>query len=223
MTPSNRQAPVVAELGRPETPAETAARTAQSAADRRSHQTVTNLIYSLIAVLALVLVIVLMVPRSAPPLDDHVDYAKVAAQGQGTEPDALASPVLPSSWSANSAQLRSDNPNGIDSWYIGLITPSQKYLGFTQGFKANQTWLSDQTAQSSKTGSVTLDGVKWTIYDNRTTSRDVGNVKYAMSTTAGASTYLLVGTASIDEFHTVATALTPSLEKSREKGGASVT
>jgi hypothetical protein len=217
MTPSERQAPVVAELGRPETPAETAARQAESSRERRSHQTVNNLIYSLIAVLALVLVIVLMVPRSAPSDDSHVDYAKVAAQGQGTEPDALASPRLPSAWTANSAQLRTDNPNGIDSWYIGFIAPSQKFVGFTQAFKANDTWISDQTVQSSATGSVTLDGVKWTVYDNRTTSRDVGTVRYAMSTVAGDSTFLLVGTAPTSDFHTVAQALTPSITAAGDK------
>jgi hypothetical protein len=44
---------VVAELGRPETPAETAARKAESSRLHRQRQTVNNLVYSLIATLGI--------------------------------------------------------------------------------------------------------------------------------------------------------------------------
>ena len=87
--------PVVAELGRPETAQETAARKAESSRNHRQRQTVNNLVYSLLACLAIVAVVVLMVPRNAPTIQKNVNYVEVAKQGQGTEPDALATPELP--------------------------------------------------------------------------------------------------------------------------------
>jgi hypothetical protein len=210
--------PVVAELGRPETAAETAARKAENTRNHRARQTVNNLVYSLLATVALVVVIVLIVPRSAPVTQTNINYASVAAQGQGSEPDRLASPKLPSAWTSNSAELRTGSADGIDEWYIGLITPSQQYIGFTQGFRANDTWLAALLENSIGSGAVTIDGIRWTVYDNRTSSRDVGNVKYALATTAGQSTYVLLGTAKTAEFHTVAAALSDQIRAAASKG-----
>jgi hypothetical protein len=207
----SREPRIVAELGRPETPAETAARTAENSQNRRSRQTVNNLIYSLLATLGLVLVIVLIVPRATPTTHTNVDFAKIAAQGQGTEPDALASPKLPKGWTSNSAELRQKTASDVDEWYIGLITPSSQYIGFTQGFKANDTWVANEVANTSSDGTTTIDGVKWTIYNNRDSSAEVGSAKYALTTVAGDSTYVLLGTAKDAEFRTIAKALVPAI------------
>jgi hypothetical protein len=214
----NSKPPIVAELGRPETPQETAERKAEASRNHRARQTVNNLIYALIATLAIVAVIVLIVPRGTPTEQTNVDYAAVASQGQGTEPDRLAVPDLPKTWSANSAELKTGSADKIDAWYIGLITPSEQYIGFTQGFKANDTWLANLLENSAGTGAVTIDGVKWTVYDNRHTSRDVGNAEYALSTQAGASTFVLLGTAKTSEFDTVARSLAPQISAIESKG-----
>ncbi|HWU46718.1 MAG TPA: DUF4245 domain-containing protein [Humibacter sp.] len=218
MTAAKRPA-VVAELGRPETPEETAARKAESSRNHRSRQTVNNLVYSLLATLALVAIVVLAVPRPSGSPTAAVDYAKIASQGQGSEPDPLVAPVLPSGWTSNNAQLRTDTADGVDSWYIGLITPKKQYIGITQGFKANSTWLAAQLADSSSDGTGTVGGVTWTIYDNRDTPRDVGDVKYALTTTAGDSTFVVFGTASNPEFDTVAHALAADINADEQKDG----
>jgi hypothetical protein len=208
---------VVAELGRPETPEETAARKAETSRNHRSRQTVNNLVYSLLATLVLVAIIVLAVPRPSQGPPVNVDFAKIAAQGQGSEPDPLAAPRLPKGWASNNAQLRTATADRVDSWYIGLITPSQQYIGITQGFAANDTWLASQLSNSTADGVGTIDGVKWTIYDNRDSTRDVGDVKYALTTTAGASTFVVFGTASNAEFNTVAHALAPEIAHDKQK------
>src|SRR5690606_1488524 len=59
--------PIVAELGRAETPAETAARAAASRAQRRRNQTPLNLVLALAASFAVVLFLVLVVVRPDPP------------------------------------------------------------------------------------------------------------------------------------------------------------
>ncbi|MEO6825923.1 MAG: DUF4245 domain-containing protein [Microbacteriaceae bacterium] len=202
-----RQPAVVAELGRPETPEETAARKADDSRKHRSRQTVNNLVLSLLAILGVVLIIVMVVPRADAPVAPKVDYAQLAAAGQGSEPDPLVSPVLPNSWHANAAELRTGAADRIDSWYIGLITPKQQYIGISQGFHANATWLADQLRSSEPDGSITIDSVVWTRYDNRASGGDFGNVQYALTTASGASTYVIFGTAGDQEFRTVAQAM----------------
>ncbi|WP_022900574.1 DUF4245 domain-containing protein [Humibacter albus] len=211
--------PVVAELGRPETASETAARKAKSSADHRKHQTVNNLVYSLLATLALVAVIVLMVPRATPESAKNVNYTAIARQAAGVEPDPLLTPALPRSWKSNSAQLRQKTDDRVDEWYIGLITPSDQYIGLVQGFDANTTWLSEQVAHSHAVSSTTVDGVRWRIYDNRDTSRDVGDAKYALAAKSGQSTVVLYGTADTEEFTKLAKAVSRQLADDEKDNG----
>jgi hypothetical protein len=208
---------VVAELGRPETPEETAARKAESSRNHRTRQTVNNLVYSLLATLAVVAVIVLMVPRDNSPAErKNVDYAQLATEAAGSEPDPLVTPKLPAGWTSNAARLDAGASDGVDSWYIGLITPDEQYIALTQGFKANDTWIAGELKNSIATGTRSVDGVRWTVYDNRRSSRDVGDVEYAMVAESGASTYILYGTATTADFRTVARALAPQI-RSTEK------
>lgn len=212
---ARKKAPaIVAELGRPETPEETAARAAENSANHRNRQTVNNLVYSLIATVALVAVIVLVVPRGNPTASaPAVDYAAVAAQGQGSEPDRLLVPRLPSGWTSNNAELRTRTPDGVDSWYVGLLTPGKQYIGITQGFTANESWTSEQVNRSMIKGTRTIDGVRWDVYDNRTSSTDNGNVAYALAATAGKSSIVVFGTAADADFRTVAGALSGQIRQ----------
>lgn len=211
---------VVAELGRPETPDETAARKAANSREHRERQTVTNLIYALIVTVACVLVIIMIAPNPTPTPAKPIDYRSVAAQGAGSEPDPLAAPKLPSGYHANSAQLDQDTASGVDSWNIGLITPSNQYIAIVQGFHGNPTWAASELKEVKATGKTTVDGVRWTVYDARKTGNGSGNVQYALESASGDSTYLVYGTASAHEFTTVARALTPAIraDRTQEKG-----
>jgi hypothetical protein len=209
MSPRNDKPPaVVAELGRPETPEETAARKAQNSANHRNRQTVNNLVFSLIATVALVALIVIFVPRGNPTATrPAVDYAAVAQAAQGSEPEPLLVPKLPSSWSSNSAELRTKTADDVDAWYVGLLTPKEQYIGVTQGFGGNESWVSERVNKSRIKGQRDIAGVTWDVYDNRTSSSDAGNVEYALVTEAGDSSVILFGTADDAEFRTVASSL----------------
>ena len=211
MSRTSRDSRVVAELGRPETAEETAARKAENSRNHRNRQTVNNLVYSLLATLAVVVVIVLIVPRGEPQAHHNVDYTAVAAQAGGSEPDPLVTPRLPEGWTSNSAELRTKTSDGIDSWYIGLISPKTQYVGISQGFDANPSWLADQVDRGLATGTTRIGDVKWTIYDNRNSSGDPGNVAYALTATAGHSTYVVFGTARPAEIDVVAAAVAAQL------------
>jgi hypothetical protein len=215
MSPSRRQPRVVAELGRPETPQETADRKAANSLNYRKRKTINNLVYSLLVCAGLVLIIALAVPRADNSLVPEVDYGAVAAQAQVSTEHTLANPDLPGSWSSNRAET--DKSGGVSSWNIGLITPSKEYIGITQGFDANETWVSQQLRQSAASSTITVDGVEWTVYDNRGRD-DMGNVEYAMTTESGASTFIVFGTADDEEFRTVASALADQVQANQANG-----
>ncbi|MGW9184548.1 DUF4245 domain-containing protein [Agromyces sp. NPDC055661] len=206
---------VVAELGRPETPEETVARKAQNSRLHRQRQTVLNLVLSLGASLLVVLVIVLLVPRSDTAMTRDVDVAPIAEQAQVASDDQLAVPELPEGWRANAAELRTSQVDKVTAWYVGYLTPSDEYIGMYQGFDANPTWVAGLLARTLATGTTTIDGVEWTVYDNRDTGDDVGNAKYGLTTEAGDSTFVLLGTGTPEEFETLATALTPTIDALR--------
>lgn len=197
--------PIVAELGRPETPEETAARKAETSRVHRESQTARNLIAALVMSLGIVVLIMLVVVRPDPAPRAAVDYVAVAAEAQPTVDETLVAPSLPDGWSSNSARLQTSG--GVTSWYIGFISPEQQFIGMTQGIDANPTWLAAQLGQSRQAQPVTVEGTTWQTHDNRGMN-DVGNLAYVMTTELGNSTIVLFGTASDAEFLTLATSIT---------------
>lgn len=210
MSRAVKPARVVAELGRPETPEETAARKAENSRLYRQRKTVNNLVFSLLTTVGLALVIFLMVPQGSNTADASIDYAAVAEQAQLGTPETLAVPALPAEWTSNAAELRRSS-DGVGYWYIGLLTPKSGYIGLSQGLDANESWTAAQLDSKAATGVTTVNGVEWTVYDHRDSARSTGNVAYAMATTVGRSTYLVYGTADVDEITTVVEAITPQL------------
>ena len=202
---------VVAELGRPETAEERATRLATNSRNYRSRKTINNLVYSLLATVGAVIVLVLIVPRSDTPLDRAVDYSSVAEQVQRGVDEPLVAPELPAGWSANAAEWRSGGSDGVSSWYIGLITPQNEFIGLTQAVDANPTWIAEQLEKVAADDTITIDGVQWDVYRNPAPAEDRGNFESALVTEAGDSTYLLIGTAADDELAVLAGALSAQI------------
>ena len=95
-----------------------------------------------------------------------------AAQFQLGESESLAAPDMPDSWSSNAAELREDG--GIEYWYVGLITPKNGYIGVSQGFDADERWVSGQLDSAAATGVEQIDGREWTVYDHRDGAGETG-------------------------------------------------
>lgn len=203
--------PIVAELGRAETPDEIAARKAAASERRRASQTAFNLVIALVASLGVVALIVLVVVRPQSVEREPVDYASVAADAQGGVDVPLAVPELPEGWSANRAELVAPGADGVQAWEIGLITPSDQYIGLVQGVDANSSWIAKETAEAVSSGTVRIGGVAWDSYDRRDLD-DPGNLAYALVATFDRSTIVLGGTASDTDFATLAEAVSDALE-----------
>lgn len=206
---------VVAELGRPETPEETAARQAQARAARRSRQTTTNLVLSLGATVLLVLAIVWAVPRGREePIPRDVDYAATAQEAQGGYDVPLAVPDLPAGWNANEAEIRTGAADGVDSWYVGFVTPENRFAAVSQGIDANQSWLADLLDETRADSTTRLGGVDWTVYDNRDDDRQ-GNTEYALAADTAAGIVAVYGTAEPAEIEQLATAVAADLQEAQ--------
>ena len=199
-----KQPAIVAELGRPETPEETAARKAENSRKHRANQTLLNLVGATVASLAIVLFLVLVVVRPAPVAPDPIDYVTIAADAQSSVTEPLVAPTLPPGWSANAARFGTTAE--VPSWYVGFVTPSTQFIAFTQGIDANPTWQSAVLDNASESGSTTIDGIDWTVYDQRDAA-DPGNFAYSMAATVEGSTFLLHGTAPTDEFEILAASI----------------
>ncbi|WP_150308218.1 DUF4245 domain-containing protein [Planctomonas psychrotolerans] len=211
--PKGTEPRIVAELGRPETPEETAERKATASRNRRARQTINNLWFSLLATLGIVVVIVLLVPRADGPARVDVDYATVADQAAGSVSEPLVVPQIPPVWRSNAAELRTRTADGVDEWYVGFITPSNEYIGFSQGIDANSTWVLQKVRAAQVSGAESIGGLDWTVYDNRT-AEDPGLAEYSMSTDVGGSSYVLYGSADANEFRTMAESVAAEVEGS---------
>ncbi|MBG6054821.1 hypothetical protein IWX81_001211 [Salinibacterium sp. CAN_S4] len=205
---AQKEPAIVAELGRPETPDETAARKAENSRKHRANQTALNLVGATIASLAIVAFLIIVVVRPAPAPAESIDYVTVASQAQVNSEEPLLAPALPPSWTANAARFESREQ--VPTWYIGFVTPDTQFIALNQGIDANPTWEAAVLNNSTETGSIDIDGVTWTEYDQRDSSSP-GNFAYSLATTSGGSTIVLHGTAEQSEFEALATALAAEL------------
>ncbi|WP_157981689.1 DUF4245 domain-containing protein [Protaetiibacter intestinalis] len=201
--------PIVAELGRAETPQETADRKAAASAKRRTNQTAVNLgiatVVSLLAAIAIVFTVGLVGGESRI---QPVDYRAETANAQSSFDGTLVVPELPQGWWANRVLI--DRTADVASWRIGFVTPDEQYVALIQTLEANPSWLDGQVKGASPGATVSLGGVDWTIYDRRDAD-DPGNVAYALVTESGASTIVLAGTADDAEFEELARAVAEEL------------
>jgi Protein of unknown function (DUF4245) len=188
-----KPAPVVAELGRPETAEETAARKALNSKLHRTRQTTRNLVLATVATLALAAAIIALSPTAPAQVKANTNYRALATQGEVSTAQPLLAPDLPSTWKSNSATLKKSD--GVQSWTVGFITPVTSYLGFSEGIDANSTWLSDTLDSAKGTATTTAGGLTWRVYDRRSLGGDAGNVAYALATEIGTTYIAVYGTA----------------------------
>lgn len=202
--------PIVAELGRAETPQETAERKSAASTKRRTNQTAVNLaiatVASLIAAVVLVLTVGLVDSGSRI---DPVDYAAATEEAQASFGGQLVVPELPDTWTANYARVSTD-AGQVRSWRIGFVTPDDAFIELVQTLDANPTWVDGEVRGAASGPVVTIGGVNWTSYDRRDVD-DPGNVAFALVTESGASTIVLAGTADDAEFDELAEAVAKEL------------
>lgn len=172
---------------------------------RRARQTTNNLLLSLAACAGIVLALVLIVPRDNSSRLQPVDYVSIAQEATTSSSKAILAPALiDSSWYASAARWTSKAADGVPSWYVGFVGQKGQYLGLTQAFDSNPTWLTLFLKESLPNGSVTIEGLTWTIYQAVTKNNPPKSRDFAMVTEIGADQVIVYGTASEAEFNSFA-------------------
>ena len=184
---------------------------------RRARQTVNNLIYSLLATGALVLIMVLITPRPTENLVKPVDYQSVASQVAETSGYPVLAPgLMGHGWYSNSARWNSKTADGVDNWYVGFVGPNNQYLGITQGYATNPTWVVLQLKGDLPSGATTIGGLHWTIWQSTEKNNPPKTRDYALVTDlkSGDRTdqVLIYGTAGKAEFKKFATLVSQRLK-----------
>ena len=206
----NKPAPIVAELGRPETPDETAARKAASSKAYRSSQTVRSLVAALIATLAIVAVIVFAVPRGEPATATKIDMVGIAADVESTVDSPVIVPDLDGFWRVNAAGLTS---GATAVWDVTLAPSAEKERGFVklaQAFDADSSWAPQRLNGTAPTDTTSIGGLEWDVFE----LGDAGakqNLTYAIGTQAGDDYLLLYGSRSADSTAELAESLVPQI------------
>ncbi|MEN3341264.1 MAG: hypothetical protein V7644_668 [Actinomycetota bacterium] len=196
---------IVAELGRPETPQETAERKARDRVLRRSRQNFRNLIASLAVCLLAVILIVLLVPRGDGVHQPAIDVRAAAKQYGDTAGQPLLAPAVPASWKSNAAQLRGSGDQS--SWYVGYVIGGTGYAGLTEGLPGDSTLLATALDDATATGTTTIGGLPWRVYDRRSLGSDAGNVAYGLATKIGSVVVAVYGTGSATQVRGLAAAV----------------
>lgn len=203
--------PIVAELGRAETPQETADRKAAASLRHRSNQTAINLGIAVFASLLVVAFLVMVVVRpDQTTMREPVDYAGATEGAQSSFDGRLLVPELEDGWTANYARMSDEG--GVEAWQIGFLSPDDGFIQLTQAFDTNPSWLDDQVRGADAGPTVEIGGVTWTSYDRRAAD-DPGLVAAALSTGDDAATIVLTGTASDADFEELAAAVAQEIDR----------
>ena len=133
-----------------------------SAAKHRAKQTVINLVLSLVACLGIVIVTVLAVPRDDSNRIQPVDYVAAAQAAETSSNLNLVAPQLPTGWWANQAKWNASAADGVKVWKVGFVGPKNQYVGVTQGFGVNPTWVALQTVGFEPDTESTAKNNSWT-------------------------------------------------------------
>lgn len=137
-----------------------------AAARRRARQTLINLLLSLGATLGVMLLLILAVPRDDSNRIQPVDYVAVASSAQSEAPGKLVVPTMPANWYSNAARFRTSAQDGVTNWYVGFVGPNSEFLGLTQGFDVNPTWIQFMLESTKPTGEIEIGGYNWTVYES---------------------------------------------------------
>ena len=206
----NKPAPIVAELGRPETPEETAARKAASSKAYRSSQTMRSLIAALLVTVAVVAVIIFAVPRGEPTNAKTIDLVGIAADVESTMDSPVIVPELGDFWRVNAAGLTSGATVVWDVTLAPADEDERGYIRLAQAFDADSSWAPQRLNGIAPTDSVRIDGLDWDVYQPGGAGAEQ-NITYAIGTQAGDDYVLLYGARSAASTAELAESLVPQI------------
>jgi len=172
-----------------------------SAARHRARQTVINLILALGASIGLVVTLVLIVPRDDSNRIKGIDYTAISQKAKADSSFDVVTITPPESWWANNASLTTNNVDTAPVFKAGFVGSDIKYIGYTQAFNANPTWLALSLNGKVLTGTYTSKHYTWDIYESIVENDPKKTMDYIMVLNYKNEDYfLLYGVAEQSEF-----------------------
>jgi hypothetical protein len=185
----------------------------ESAKKHRARQTLNNLLLALAASLGIMLAIVLAVPRDDSNRIAAVDYRSIAAQAQSSTTNHILVPKLDDSFKSNSARWSSAPADGVQNWYVGFVNGNGNYIGMTQAFNVNPTWLTLQTTSALLSSQFEIRGYTWQEFVSPVVHSPAETKDYILVLKNGNDAVLLYGTADKAAFKDFATRVVTALEE----------
>jgi hypothetical protein len=168
---------------------------------RRARQTLNNLLLSLGACAGLVLALILIVPRDDSSLLQKIDYVMVAqSAAESSKQPVLVPELVEDTWYSSAARWAATPRDGVANWYVGFVGPKGQYLGLTQAFDSNETWLALFLKESISVGETQVGTITWTIYESVVKNDPPKSRDFAMVTVVEGDQVIVYGTAPKTEF-----------------------
>jgi hypothetical protein len=137
-----------------------------SAARHRARQTVINLILALGASIGLVVTLVLIVPRDDSSRIREIDYTAISQKAQEDSGFDVITITPPENWWSNNAMLTTNNIDTVPVFKAGFVGSDIKYVGYTQAFNANPTWLALSLNGKVLTEQYSSKHYTWDVYES---------------------------------------------------------
>ena len=172
-----------------------------SAARHRARQTVINLSLALAACLGLVVTLVLIVPRDDSNRIKPVDYIAASQKAAAESGYEVITITPPSNWWSNKAALTTNSVDTVPVFKAGFVGSDVKYIGYTQAFNTNPTWLALTLNGKVLTKEYQSKHYKWEIYESIVKNEPKKTMDYVMVLNYKDEDYfLLYGVAEDSEF-----------------------
>jgi len=163
-----------------------------SAARHRARQTVINLCLALGASVGLVVTLVLIVPRDDSNRVKEVDYTTISQKAKLDSGFEVITVNPPTNWWSNNAALTTNNVDTVPVFKAGFVGSDIKYIGYTQAFNANPTWLALSLNGKVITGEYSSKHYKWDVYESIVKNDPKKTMDYIMVLNYKAQDYVLL-------------------------------
>jgi hypothetical protein len=174
-----------------------------SAARHRARQTVINLILALGASIGLVVTLVLIVPRDDSSRIREIDYTAISQKAQEDSGFDVITITPPENWWSNNAMLTTNNIDTVPVFKAGFVGSDVKYVGYTQAFNANPTWLALSLNGKVLSKEYSSKHYKWAVYESIIKNEPKKTMDYIMVLNYKDQDYILLyGVAEDSEFKT---------------------
>ena len=184
------------------------------AKERRAKQTVNNLLLSLLATVGLVIFIVLVVPRDDSSRIPKIDYVSVAQQASISSKHEIVAPTLPTGWWSNQATWLANPVDAVPRFEVGFVGPKNEFIGMTQAFGVNPTWLALETKDVVLLNTFSNPGssIVWSIFKSADVHEPALTKDVIWLASVGTDAIELYGTASDSQFKVLSKNIETELE-----------